>query len=536
MDTKESRELVSFSFPPSPRWQFIESPVGQHFPIMGIGKRVYHNPDYNSAVSTSQKFKEYNYLDKETLQLMKDCGVNIAQAVTPYNKYPNPSKPTDIIIPAALNENLTNCYISAVNCGKVGIKCLLRIGNPTTYTDTEFAKWKTYWTNVVNEFYNYESVAGWMLWDEPSTSIFPLIKTYLWNTIKNLDVWNKLRFINLYPLTTLDNLFGEGHESKLTPWEAYTKYTKDYGSTFEPQIFCFDSYPFSHEYKINKSSAFGKTINPANNRFPDISKFEPSSDKNLEERISNNFNKEYIGMLDALRYRAKERNVTFWITLGVLEEQKPVTESGSYYNITIDNMPSLLYWKFQIYCALAYGAQGVCYWAMTRRSNESDCLFLSAPIEIEDSNNNVKKGSSYTNLQSISNLIRKWERVFLNCDARYCAPVAPAASIKEMGGSVHYFDVNNVFSLIQSISYKGKGFLVSMIHKDDNDFVVFVNLDYENSQSLTVKFKYDMFDMADHIDSPNHTGWSSSYVVKIEKNKNFTVSIPMGEMKVYRVL
>lgn len=212
MATRPSTEQINIIIPSAPRWQYLNSPVEEHFPIVGIGKNVYVNPAYQPTNPNSPNYLEYTYLDTATINLMKNYGVNILMCTVPYQKAVNPSEPTDASFPVGLEEHLKNCYLSAANCAKAGIKYLMGIGTPridttiisangtlTAKGQQEFTYWKEHWKNVVIEFYNYESVAGWMFWDEPSANLFTHIRDYAWNSVKNRDPWNKLRLINLYP-------------------------------------------------------------------------------------------------------------------------------------------------------------------------------------------------------------------------------------------------------------------------------------------------------------------------------------------------
>ena len=568
----QSKATKKIALPPISSWQKRNCPVGDHFPIVGIGTRIYHNPEYaknNSAgnvtsKSSVTKYLSYTYLDRESLKAMKDAGINMVQAMQGLSSVYNPSNVSiGVEIPAEMkSESLTNQFLSAYNCNEESIGYLLRLSNPTLDADTEpktgtinsngitkLRNWRQNWQKVANAFFSNEAVKGWMFWDEPTANLFSYIGNYGTSPVATIDKWDRLRFVNLLPPIAEIRKIAGATDAELNfdstnvlqnMWDYYKTYLLDYQSKTKAQVISFDYYPVRRTAKIPVSDKSVAHINLAKDPFPAIPTgketyvFEPS----------------FIGMLDALRYASTRRNVSFWVHIGVMEYQSPVDmikddkTKIDYYEWKIPGVATPEILKFQIYLSLAYGAQGFCYWSMWLRNNNGTEHYLTAPLEIDATNNTIKKTASYEAVKQANEALEKWKYVFLNCNVRYCAPYANVNIPGEMGANVRPFDVNHLTSLIRSCSLSNNnGVLISMLRKDGYDYVAFVNLDFQQATSIKVKFVYDMIDMGpvvDRIYRNNHGDGTQTEmdvtIITSNDDKGTTISLAKGDMKVFRVL
>lgn len=188
----------------------------------------------------------------------------------------------------------------------------------------------------------------------------------------------------------LENLVGQpsdNHTGTATE-ECFTKYLNAFGNlggdAFKPYLWCFDYYPIQEINALLSNNA-GVV---SNNGIITVS----------YQRFYTDF--------DTFRVRAKACGGIFLYYV-----QSMAYAMGSYYQ------PRALesYLRFEIFSALALGAQGIIYWTYHQRPNTSKTLHLSALENMRD-----RKTAAWYYAQKVNREVQHFNFVFFDlvCEAR----------------------------------------------------------------------------------------------------------------------
>lgn len=129
--------------------------------------------------------------------------------------------------------------------------------------------------------------------------------------------------------------------------------------------------------------------------------------------------------------------------------------------------------RFAVFTALAYGAQGICWWTYQRPDRDPD-FFLAAPVQ------NGKRTKLWYALRDVNKEIQSLKNVFLGTAVNGVWHTGKnlQKGTKRLG---------TLPSPITSLTSGESGILVSHLNTDGREYVVIVTHDYENSQKVNLK-------------------------------------------------
>lgn len=411
------------------------NPTPGHLPLMGLG-----------TLNDCRDFSE------ATLQAMKDCGLNIAEGIL-----------TASNIPKVLER-----------AEKVGMKIMVRyevlkdaFDLPSLPEESEDStEWYNYtnsikklypysskwdnlnniWSDIISKNSGHPAVAGWMFYDEPGQNIFWGMSR-LKNTIDEKESSHHMIFSNMYPshaslyqmtggLIDVPSGYIGGYVPKIT---GYYDYIAAFRNLFHPDMLSVDTYPFwVHNLETHLQCFLNDLI----------------------------FYKE----LAATRF-----GVPFWSTVQTCQENK------LFEDVSVGRI------RFMSFLSLLFGASGLSFFRFSDNNEHQD-----SPLDI-----NGNKTATYDMLHTVVQEIIKRENIFLNrtsskvaftnyipnTDASTC----PKLSILKKKTGSHYLETPYGF-LDYVSAFGSNGVAVASIKTDSNEYIIVMNLDWEQSQRVVLKF------------------------------------------------
>lgn len=307
-----------------------------------------------------------------------------------------------------------------------------------------------FWINVkpiVEYFKKQENVWGWYIIDEPSLEDLPKVKRFV-NNITEYDREHPF-YVNLLPSHANSTLLGTN---------SYEEYINSFIDSLRPSVVSFDNYPF-------KNSG-----------------------------LRNN----YYSNLGLIAHYSQQYNIPFWAFACSVKYSESVP------------IPKLEHIKFEVFCSLAYGAQGIEYFTYTTpRKEHGGDHFSYAPIDV-----NQNKTDTYYYIKEVNFRIRSIESYILGAKPLYVGSLG-ANSLE----GVELYKSNNYPPGIKSIKTTNT-LLASWIQNDQSSIFMLVNTDV--TKPAFINIKYD-----DSISKLSNDGQIVS-VSPIEE-------LPPGDMIVYVV-
>lgn len=135
------------------------------------------------------------------------------------------------------------------------------------------------------------------------------------------------------------------------------------------------------------------------------------------------------------------------------------------------------YLRFEAFSALAYGAQGIVYWTYGQRKDTSTEQYLSALVNLDG-----KKTPAWYAARQVNNEIKVLNDVFYHSRLIDCKHT----------GDVLYKDTRKLtgeFGPLKHMTSGNKGVLVSHLRTKGNDYLIIVNHDPFNKQTVRLSFK-----------------------------------------------
>lgn len=286
------------------------------------------------------------------------------------------------------------------------------ISNPDLATEKRNA--------FISAFKNSRYVAGWLLKDEPAYSQIDNIAAA--QKAMEAKLPNKLIYVNLVGMMV--NTF-------TGPYTNYTDYLNFIEKKLSPQIWSFDFYPIYYR----------------NGKF------------NVDYDI-------FYSDLEAIRDISKKTKRPFW----------SFCESLAYTAKTYTRpAPNEYYLRYEAFTALAYGAQGIVYWAYSMRKSNADEKYTSALVDLKG-----KKTKAWYDAQKVNREIIKFNDVFFQCNVK---------DIRHTGKSLYKGTrrLSGSFGPFKMVRSGDAGVVVSLIENKGNNYVVIVSRDVEKSQNLTLE-------------------------------------------------
>lgn len=273
--------------------------------------------------------------------------------------------------------------------------------------------------SYISAFQNNPHLGGWLLKDEPLFKTWPELSAQY--KLFSKEDRNNFIYINLFG-SIANNLPGV----KNIP-----EYVETFQKMFTPACFSYDFYPIRTKNK--------KTTVEYNQFYYDLESFSS---------ISKKYNRPFWSFCESIAY-----------TTTAYSMPTPTEE----------------YFKFQAYNALAYGAQGIVYWAYGMRKSSGGENYKSALVDLKGN-----KSKAWYAAQKVNSQIKKFNDVFFECDVK---------EVKHTGDKIY----NGTHKLTGSIGPFSmvrtgtSGVVVSRIENKGQNYIVIVNRDVFKKQNITVE-------------------------------------------------
>ena len=351
---------------------------------------------------------------------------------------------------------------------------------------------------------NMEGCGCYQLGDEPIMRMFPWFAK-IKDRILESDNWKRMSFLNLLPRHAEANDGGAGtgimagciqrryidSDEKLSTLpvynatqrgRAYQIYLDEFERIFHPSVWCYDSYFIGDRYPSVEAP-----------RFQD----------------------QYFADLEAVRRQALKTGRPFWSTVRALY-RKSKRWTGADHEIP-ENYAEYLgrTMSIEAYCAMAYGAKGLMFWAMMARPNEkdSDNNYQWAPLcydpdkkstGSEDGQIDAVETRLYPKVKEVVAEVKRYERLFLT------------SRVEETGHIHHeYFGYSGLqdvssFGFLEDIETNGPFCLGHHITLG-GEFIVMVHTDPLRECLLTVETE----DIIKELTGAEITGYRNGTVKKV---------------------
>lgn len=416
--------------------QYINPTPGE-ISIVGLG-RMRHQ-EKSGEITTEP------YITEEAATLLFEIGCNASQAQV--------SIGTDA-------PEYTGVKNSLESCGRAGIKMipkygLLANGAGCIYfyeIPEQYSYWTTSWGRIAEKFRNHPALGGWFLADEPAAvamSSLAQAKDEILSKDPNHDV--------------LVNLFGEYASKKedirrlqlngrieprpnvTTPSTipdlviTLSDYYDYYDKVFGPAIWSSDFYPFAISLK-----------NPA-------------------------LRTDFYDYLLMMRNRSTSTGRPFW-TYVACNFNYP-TDNGNISKAAKNSSLTLGRLRFQVFMALAYGAQGICYWNIF---GDRD-VYNAMPVDV-----NGKKTVLFDIVKTVNQEIKSYNSVFCGGDAKYLAVIKDARKDRT-DEKLPVITVPNKY--IREFNKQSKDkWLYAEYQNGENNYLILLNMDYLKKKKARIGF------------------------------------------------
>lgn len=295
-------------------------------------------------------------------------------------------------------------------------------------------------------------------------------------TAASTDGKQNIKLLTMFTLPCSDD------RSTIGTCENYHQYLKAMNKLFQPPVWACRFVPFS--YMINDNNE----VTGLNIRHQQLYTYLEHY-RYFQDTNSNNEN------INPETKNIGPANYVKFMTHCQTEEYK-VTENAS------GNTPKIKAWypaptlgmmRFEVFSALAYGAQGVFFMRTGMESEELDygnykVTRLSAPLKCTISKNADGSDKVTLNTTPTYDNMRKLNKEIDDCSFAFLDSMCTAAY--HVGDLYGQPQMPSSFGCIASLrNISGTGFLVTQLERDDYRFTVIVNHDPRNSQNLTVNLK-----------------------------------------------
>lgn len=190
-------------------------------------------------------------------------------------------------------------------------------------------------------------------------------------------------------------------------------------------------------------------------------------------------------------------------------------QSLNTHNASIRPTPTEGQLRFAVFSALAYGAQGLVYWAYRQSENSNNTIYQNAPVD-----RNGRKTAIWDYVQKINTEVKVLNDVFCGTDFIECRHTGDTQY-----RSVYSYALTGKFGPCESVKCYGKGALVSMLNNKGRNYLMIVNHDPESKQQINIRFNeyWKIRQLIIFQDSVNYTSIF----------KTLTTTIPPGSYLIF---
>lgn len=312
--------------------------------------------------------------------------------------------------------------------------------------------------SYINNLSANKNIVGWYLKDEPLFKDLPTLKT----EYDNLSLYTQDKPIYI-------NLIGCRSDKYTGPCPTIGEYLDTIDSLFHPHIWSFDYYPIS----VDKDNG----------------------------RIKVQYN-QFFKSLKAFHDKSQQTGRPFWSFCETVEYKRPEIERP------VATVPFL---RFEAFSALAFGAKGIVNWSYELTKSKKG-QFISALID-----STGMKTPAWFHAQQVNSEISAFSDIFSHAKIN-------RIYIKEQGllSKQLKAQFSTPIDCISDIKTEGKGILISDFISQANHYLLILNLDVENPQTLQLRlspqYKYHQLQYRS----------STSLHKKDIPNKPFKTTLPPG--------
>lgn len=265
---------------------------------------------------------------------------------------------------------------------------------------------------IIHKFIDSDVLWGWYIADEPSLEKMSEAKAF----IDKIRLYDKKHpfYVNLLPTYADSSLLGGN----------YLNYVTKYVELINPSFISFDHYPVTYS----------------------------------------GIRRDFYKNLRIVSSISRDNNIPFWAFTCSVQYSGSVPP------------PRLEHLKFEVFTALAFGAQGIQYFTYTtpRKVHGGD-HFWNAPID-----RTAQKTPTYYWVKEVNSRVRSLEKYFLGAEVKTLGYIG----VKDLYG-IEKFDIQKLPQCIQSVSCSGT-VLISILKNCNSQLLAIVNTSYEESLSFRI--------------------------------------------------
>lgn len=421
------------------------NPAGTEYPVI-----AYNNYKFKEGATETQI--------RKMLQTIKDCGFNASiwvcrgldgTWVNQIKTYYNVSKDMGL----RTIQNLVNSVPRVNQSESNSVQSYGLEYNPKLEDNATF----------LNKNKNDGNLWGYDLGDEPTpiewhydsltaplgARDFPaMYRTYLRNANRHVG------FFNLVAATTA-GWIGQtlANDTSLNEKGKYSRYLKAFKEKFNPSMMSVDIYPV----------------------------FEETTDSDHSYDLGGYYLlKRYYYIMEAIGNFSTEHKMPFWMFM--LSTQFNSLEADGETIRSKHPCPSEGVLRYQAMTALAYGFQGLVFWTYALKESSDNEEYITAPYQ-EGENNEWETTPVWTNCKAVIPEIKSYGKELL--DARF----QEARHVYGPLCKIEFEETEKLTSSIGCISgatANGRGFVITRLTKNTQNYVAIVSHDPINAQGITL--------------------------------------------------
>lgn len=430
----------------APSGVLYSNPAGTEYPVI-----AYNNYKFKEGATETQI--------RKMLQTIKDCGFNaniwICANIKETSWLNQISMYYNVAASLGLRtiQNLVNCVPKVEqnesNSGQsYGLEYNPKLEDNATFFNLNKNDGNLWGYDLGDEptpiEWNYDSLTAPL-----GARDFPaMYRTYLRNANRHVG------FFNLVAATTA-GWIGQtlANDTSLNEKGKYSRYLKAFKEKFNPSMMSVDIYPV----------------------------FEETTDSDHSYDLGGYYLlKRYYYIMEAIGNFSTEHKMPFWMFM--LSTQFNSLEADGETVRSKHPCPSEGVLQYQAMTALAYGFQGLVFWTYALKESSDNEKYITAPYQ-EGENNEWETTPVWTNCKAVIPEIKSYGKELLNARFQEARHVyGPLCKIE-------FEETEKLTSSIGCISgatANGRGFVITRLTKNTQNYVAIVSHDPINAQGITL--------------------------------------------------
>ncbi len=270
----------------------------------------------------------------------------------------------------------------------------------------------------------------------------------------------------------------------------YQVYLDTFRNNYQPSLWSYDMYPISR----------------------------PVADSSV---LNVNYNRFYKDLVTFNR-RAQETSGVFW---AYAQSMEFITSSGN----TLYPAPTVPYLRFEIFSALAFGAQGIVYWTYRLRIDDSSSeTYLSALVDRD-----FNRTPAWSAAMKVNGEVKAYSEVFVGTKLLDFTHVGKADTgypvLEGDFGPIKHISATKTSGISGSTGEEGLGVLITRINTKGSEFIIIVSHDVENPQQIAISFSPDAV-----ISSTKINIFGKIEYVRMTNNMSHLLTLEPGGYLIFR--